>query len=165
MSITLTQNTTSINISYTEEPCAIEIFYKGKFTGYVNGNTIAGLNTERIIIAFLDKPSEELIYYYGSMDIKKLKAYNKNGDRIAITYKVNNDIIKNINTNFEDMTMKPEKFNRPKYFKDVKDPVIAFVSNGEERYMDSKAKLVTEENLKLNQKTMIRKVRRKNGIS
>ena len=66
MSITLTQRIQEININYTEEPVALEIFYVGSFVGEVLGNTVSGMNNKKIIIVFLAPPEETLIRYYGN---------------------------------------------------------------------------------------------------
>ena len=160
MSIQLTQRPNKIDISYSEEPRAIDIIYTGNFSVYVNGNTISSFNSTRMIIAFLEPPSDELLLYYGQLDIKELKAYNSDGKAISISYSTENDIIDNIRTDIDKMSSKIESYNRYKYYGSSIDPILSYSVNNEIKYINNKAQLIKEEDLKDNQKKILNRIRR-----
>ena len=163
--IQLTQRPEQVDISYNAEPRALDIRFQGNFSALVNGNTITGINDSRMIIVFFEPPTNELFYYSGSLNIKGLEAFSKNGERIPISYDVSNDLVQNINTKVEDMTTIVDDYNTPKYYGQIKEPIVAYHINNELKYTKNGKALVDEDDLKTSQKMVIANFRRKNGTT
>ena len=158
MSITLTQRVQEININYTEEPVALEIFYIGSFVGEVLGNTVSGMNNKKIIIVFLTPPEETLIRYYGNFKIKSIKAYSKNNKLIKTKKRTITDEIGHITSKWDESTTTYENYNQSNRYIPKTKSIIACTINGNKSYSDKNG-FFGESKLKPNHRNILNRIR------
>jgi hypothetical protein len=163
MSITLTQRVNEINIENAEDMVAIEIKYSGSFVGEVLGNTITGMNNNKIIIGFLSPPSETLMTYYGNFKIISIKAFDKTKTRVGINKIIITDELGNISSKWSESTTTYENYNQTNKYIPKTKSLIASTLNNEKRYADINGS-IPENKLKLNDKKMINRIRSNYGV-
>lgn len=158
MNITLTQTTESLILDNTENISALEISYTGSLVGEVLGNTISGMNKKKIIIAFLSKPDEIIMTYYGNFSIKSIKGYSKTNKLIKINRRTESDEIGHILSKWDESTTIYDNYDKSNRYIEKSKSLLSTTLNNEIRYIGVKGE-IPEDKLKLNQKRMLNRIR------
>ena len=161
--IKLTQTTESLILDNTENISALEISYTGSLVGEVLGNTISGMNKKKIIIAFLSKPEELIMTYYGRFNITKITAYNKQSKLVKVSKIIRSDNVNSIESKWDISTTTYENYNKTNKYIGNLNSVISSTLNGEKRYLNKKGE-IAEDKLKSNQKRMLNRIRGNYGV-
>jgi hypothetical protein len=155
------QNKNYLDLEYNITPRLIEIRYTGAFIGQIHGNNIGAISKNKFGIVFLtDNIQSRIMDYAGNLLIKSIKAYDYDNNMHYVDYIYNNDYISKTQTStFSQSDLLFNNKIEPKNNTTANNTILTFNVGNENIYVDSRKKIIKENQIEQADMSTINKIR------
>ena len=154
----LLQTKNEINVDNLGKIKILIIKYSGSFTAEIIPDAFVSINKKKLTIVFNSTGNNDtLMYYYGNLNIREVKAILKTGGIVKVRKVTKSDIVNKITSKWSTSTMEYTDYNQSLGYSGSQETLISYTYKGDRVYKNYKNEYI--ENINQTKSKKLNKIR------